>query len=381
LRASVALVAVTVLANGAFITPASASRSRVTDQAHGARSVPASSVLAPILPIAVPVNAFTCDGGTPTSTGEPWADGSPVMIGLCSSEPGNPGWIDWTPPAGGTSEVAAEILNPAAPALTWPTWQYLTAMGGVVGGPLEDAVNAWTGQQITLVAFDETCGGATPDGSQVDVAPLFGCPPDNVGATGTPQWARGVQPRVFRLDHAYLSGNNAGSCDGAPACLVGTFQAGPAPGAPTSVVATPGDGAAAVTWTEPEDDGGSAITGYTVTSDPDNRTCTSGDAAWCTVASLTNGTAYTFTVRATNANGTGNPSDASSPVTPSSSPTPSLSALPAYLVSTVVRLSWTSTAGTAPVVSYDVRARRAAWNGGFGSYATWLAGTAGTTAT
>jgi len=61
--------------------------------------------------------------------------------------------------------------------------------------------------------------------------------------------------------------------------------------------------------------GGSAITGYTVTSSPGNITQT-GSSSPITVTGLTNGTAYTFTVTATNANGSSLASSASSSVTP-----------------------------------------------------------------
>ncbi|WP_460712665.1 hypothetical protein, partial [Nocardioides dilutus] len=40
------------------------------------------------------------------------------------------------------------------------------------------------------------------------------------------------------------------------------------PGAPTGVTATAGDAQAMVSWTAPSSDGGSALTGYTVTSSP-----------------------------------------------------------------------------------------------------------------
>ena len=93
---------------------------------------------------------------------------------------------------------------------------------------------------------------------------------------------------------------------------------GSAPGAPTGVSATAGDGSAEVTWTAPADHGDGAITAYTVTSDPDGATCvwTSGPLS-CTVPGLTNGTAYTFTVTATNDFGIGLASDPSAPVIPS----------------------------------------------------------------
>ncbi|KGN40630.1 N,N-dimethylformamidase beta subunit family domain-containing protein, partial [Knoellia aerolata] len=102
-----------------------------------------------------------------------------------------------------------------------------------------------------------------------------------------------------------------------------TQNTGPAtvPGAPTGVQATPGNGSAVVAWSAPPD-GGSAITGYTVTpfigSTPQpTRTVTGNPPATnVTVPGLVNGTAYTFTVRATNVAGTGPASAESNSVTP-----------------------------------------------------------------
>jgi hypothetical protein len=88
------------------------------------------------------------------------------------------------------------------------------------------------------------------------------------------------------------------------------------PGAPTSVTAVGSDSSALVSWSAPASDGGSPITGYAVTSAPDGKTCTTAGALSCTVSGLTNGTAYTFTVTATNTVGTGPASAASNRVTP-----------------------------------------------------------------
>ena len=87
------------------------------------------------------------------------------------------------------------------------------------------------------------------------------------------------------------------------------------PGAPTIGTATGGNAQAVVTFTAPSSDGGSAITGYRVTSTPGSITAT-GSSSPITITGLTNGTAYTFTVAAQNAVGYGAESAASNSVTP-----------------------------------------------------------------
>jgi uncharacterized protein (TIGR02145 family) len=88
------------------------------------------------------------------------------------------------------------------------------------------------------------------------------------------------------------------------------------PGPPTSVVATAGNASASVAFVAPTNNGGSAITGYTVTSSPGGITAT-GATSPINLTGLTNGTAYTFSVVATNAIGNSSPSTASIAVTPS----------------------------------------------------------------
>ncbi len=96
------------------------------------------------------------------------------------------------------------------------------------------------------------------------------------------------------------------------------------PSAPTSVSATAGDGNATVSWTAPSN-GGAPITSYTVTpyigSTAQTPTVVNGTppVTNATVMGLTDGTAYTFTVTATNGVGTGPASAPSASVTPTAS--------------------------------------------------------------
>ncbi|MFM8388303.1 MAG: fibronectin type III domain-containing protein, partial [Actinomycetota bacterium] len=75
-----------------------------------------------------------------------------------------------------------------------------------------------------------------------------------------------------------------------------------APGTPTMVA---GNSEIQVTWTVPTDNGGLAISKYTVTSTPESKTCSpTGAELSCIVTGLTVGTKYTFSVSATNDAGT-----------------------------------------------------------------------------
>jgi hypothetical protein len=88
---------------------------------------------------------------------------------------------------------------------------------------------------------------------------------------------------------------------------------GSVPYPPMNVTATPGNGSATVSW-DPPYGNGLAITGYTATASDGNFCVTT--TTTCVVTGLVNNTSYTFTVTASNAIGTSQASDPSSPVTP-----------------------------------------------------------------
>jgi spore germination protein YaaH len=95
------------------------------------------------------------------------------------------------------------------------------------------------------------------------------------------------------------------------------------PSAPQSVRAVAGDARATVSWTAPYSDGGRTLQSYRVTASPGGATLTvAAPTTTATVAGLTNGTAYTFSVVAINSAGAGPASASSAPVTPQAAPTP-----------------------------------------------------------
>ena len=84
---------------------------------------------------------------------------------------------------------------------------------------------------------------------------------------------------------------------------------------PLDVAAVPGDASALVSWSAPASSGSFPVTYYLATSSPGGRTCLTSSLS-CTVAGLTNGTAYTFRVQALTGAGWSPSSDPSEAVTP-----------------------------------------------------------------
>lgn len=126
------------------------------------------------------------------------------------------------------------------------------------------------------------------------------------------------------------------------------------PGAPTIGTATPGNAQASVSFTAPASNGGAAITSYTVTSSPGGITGT-GSASPITVTGLTNGTAYSFTVAATNIVGTGASSSASNSVTPKTVPSaPTIGTATRGNAQASVTFTAPASNGGAAITSYTV---------------------------
>lgn len=114
--------------------------------------------------------------------------------------------------------------------------------------------------------------------------------------------------------------------DSAPSSASNSVTPANVPNQPINPIAVAGNAQATITFTPPVSDGGSPITSYTVTSNPEGITAT-GSSSPITVTGLTNGTAYTFTVIATNTIGNSLPSSISNSVTPVTIPNPPTSLL------------------------------------------------------
>ena len=139
----------------------------------------------------------------------------------------------------------------------------------------------------------------------------------------------------------------------------------PSPPRALSATLGPGKASATISWEAPASDGDSAVTGYSVATDPASSGCewTEGPLQ-CQIDGLSPGTTYTFTAFATNALGR---SEASAPVTltvPANRPgaVTGLAVKPARGKGTLT-VTWKAPAtdGGAVVTGYQFRVGKAAW--------------------
>ena len=128
-----------------------------------------------------------------------------------------------------------------------------------------------------------------------------------------------------------------------------------APLAPTIGTATAGNAQATVTFTPPNNTGRPPITSYRVTSTPGGLFA-DGAASPITVTGLTNGVSYTFSVTATNDEGTGPASAQSNSVTPTPGGTaPTITVQPANQTVTAGATATFSVTATGSGLTYQWR--------------------------
>lgn len=207
-----------------------------------------------LIPLTLPIHLTQCEQGGGSSRlflpdgGVDWPVGplNRVALPLCSNGPGNVGWIDWDPPAGGASEVGDSIRTPNSPPIRTKQWYFITEQGAITS--LDDDLDTWEGKDIKLPIFHVE---ANPDGTPSligtcddtplnDQRDLEDCPAGDVGMNGAQGWYYLVTFADFHLEHSYIQGNHEAECND-PAlvstagpegavnppdnCLIGYFKA------------------------------------------------------------------------------------------------------------------------------------------------------------
>lgn len=228
--------------------------------------------------------------------------------------------------AANTSAVTAYTFGVGTGAITSPSGPTTSD-----GTPLALAATSTTG--LTGVRWQYRATGAT---AYTDI------PPADVTSAGTPlaSWpattaANGTAPALtWNIDHslaadgqyelrALFTDSTGGTLTTTPVTVALTRHT--APGAPSGLTATTRDSQVTVSWAAPAEDGGTPVTGYTVTTRQGTTTVgtpvkVGASVLEATVTGLTNGTTYTVAVTADNAAGTG--PEATVTATPQAATTP-----------------------------------------------------------
>ena len=246
---------------------------------------------------------------------------------------------------GGTHTYAVAAVDTAG--LIGPKATSSVVLVGPPSAPT--AVIATAGNAEALVRWTAPANGGPITGYTVTSAP-GGYTCTTAGATScVVSGLRNGTPYSFTVTAANTVG------PGPASSASNSVTPRPVPGRPTGVSGTPHDKTVDVTWVAPADDGSSSIVGYTATSSPGGKSCTTGGSIGCTVTGLTNGVVYTFTVTATNSLGTGLPSVASAAVTPRTRPDAPVN-VTAVASNASALISWGAPPfdGGSPVRAYDV---------------------------
>lgn len=289
------------------------------------------------------IDHYTCNG----QANQQWQPGSnhslenPVS-GMCLSDP-NASTTDGTqliiaPCYGNTQQewrLPSTGLAPAGPLTSGLAGKCLDDQSGLTtnGNPVDisscngTAAQNWTvGNDGTVRAFGRCLdikAQGTANNTLIDLYPCNGqanqvWEPSPDGYLINPQSGKCLDdPASSTTDGTQLE---IYTCNGG-SNQVWTLPTTTAPAAPTSVKVTAGAASAALSWTPPTTSGSTALTGYTITASPGGATATTGPYnTTATIAGLAPGTAYTFTVTATNHTGSAT-SAATTAVTPGSETT------------------------------------------------------------
>ena len=204
---------------------------------------------------------------------------------------------------GGVVTTQATTFRPSRPAVPTVSDATLTSATVVYSAPASNG-----GASITSYTIQYS----STDWATSEVAT------SSLPSATNPFQVTGLTPSTvykFRV----IATNSVGSSIASESSLAATTLTPSVPSAPTIGSATvTGATSASVSFTAPSSDGGATITSYTATSHPGNITGVLAGAAsgLIPVTGLTQGTTYTFTVKATNSAGNSSASSPSNEVVP-----------------------------------------------------------------
>lgn len=312
---------------------------------------------APTAVSAVPLNGMLAD----VSLTAPVNDGNlPILSYTATSTPGNlKGNKDTSPVTVFALTKGTSYTFTAAAINALGAGPASTASNKIIaciapGAPTIGTVTAGIAQATVAFTAPASNGGSPITSYTVEsaVPGPTGMSVKRTGSTATPITVTGLVAGTEYYFYVYASN----ACGSGPLSQISskvTPIAG-VPGAPTNVVAIPGDQKATVNFTPPLSNGGSPITGYIVYSG--GKEVGDGSSRPITVTGLTNGKAYTFTVVATNVVGTGPASAASKAVTPATPPgSPAIESVTAGNGQATVAFTAPKSNGGSPITSYIVK--------------------------
>jgi hypothetical protein len=215
----------------------------------------------------------------------------------------------YMPPA--TSPAGATFASDS------PQIVYGTSNGGTALGPGASATFQVTGATemddipsagVSAVAEDVVASNPTAMGNVAEgpaggsTRPIVSFLNADVAYTG---YDDGIVSTLSPSGQETITNNSTGTVD-VQVAVTGWFQAPVAPGEPADVAASINGSTATVTWLPPSADGGSPITGYTVTAQPGNISVNvAAGAGQATLSGLPSPSSEVFTVAASNSVGTG----------------------------------------------------------------------------